>query len=365
MTENYLLGNKRLSLKRLALQVQKINADMSLALMRLHDADDEALTQTLENDVNLGDHNSLFNFAVFSAAHETSAVNVEVILHGREKYHSDRVVLATKKLLRGYLRVLDAIKQNLKATDEEEAQIEQSIITINIVLLSDTAEIYAKFWRSSETYTKSFKAFLSRCFTQTPLLWYLSDIVLVEPKLYRISIGLKSQWAHVDKLCEMAETYIKIPKMYLWDAYDNVIAKSTLTESEIFERCKDEVCKLLDIERVLIERDFENGSVSAAAKWVQQIYVSISRDKGHTLFAKLQKHVADDTTQLATLWREAQPVVAMFSDMNKETLKELFVNNGRQMLPVLLNHIMGTLECDQSTQDFVRTKLSQVLPHLA
>lgn len=322
--------------------------------------DDSALTTALNSDATLN-----LDVATMSIMHEASVIDLEVLLRHRTAVDVQRTREATDKFLRLFLKVLDAILQQDNGVTEEDVM--KTKLFTQIVLNSTTPDVAEKFWRDDAAFSRPFCTFLSRCFTQRAMLPYLSSVILINPRLYRRCVGLKSQTQHIDKIITMAETYVHIPKLYLWAAYDRVLESSNLSEEEIFERCKDEICSILGVNKTLIEKDFNEGNTTAVLKWGKHIYQLCAKDKGRAIMHKLEKHVKDEKTQLAILWKEAQPVVALFPNTDKDGIRSMLQNKGPELMSQIVNHIMSTMQCDEATQAFVRNKmgnLATLLPQL-
>lgn len=351
------LSSKAMAVKRLIAKSKSQSLKNALIVM-LATLSEEALQVKMTSDVALGAHDGEINFALLSMMTDTSAIDVEKLLEGRTVYDADRVLESSKKLLDTFLRIVVAVQRQNDLDDDEAMTLQMLVLRVQIIRMKDDADVYASFWQDDSTYTKTFCAFMSRSMTQRTLLWSISDIVLLHPTLYRTVVGLKSTTAHIDKMCDMAEKYLQIPKLHLWDAYDRVINDSALSEEEIIDVCKTEICDVLGINRVLIEKDMEAGNVSAAAKWIQHVYKEISSDKGRSVLHKLTEAVSNDATQLSSMWKEAKGIVGIYQHLHKDTLKELFETKGREMLPQVINHFMNTAGCDEKMREFVQSKIS-------
>lgn len=99
-----------------------------------------------------------------------------------------------------------------------------------------------------------------------------------------------------------------------------LVVNSPKTEQEIFEECKVEICNLLGIDKVLIEHDIESQNMMALPKWASDIRDVLQRNNGRYIMNIFEKHLQNKDHQLAAIYDEVQPIVALFKEMNKEGL---------------------------------------------
>lgn len=354
-----LLHIKKVALQRLLKHIK--HKELESALQALMQLDDTALEDLVLNDKNFGDASGNINLALLSMLTANSAVDVETLLQGRTVCDEERLLDSSKIILKTMHLILQAVRHRERHDNHTSDEVDVMLLRIQILLQKNKADVFKNFWRDETTYTKVFGVILAKAFTQEKLLWPLSDVILVYPQLYRQVIGLKSNAQHIDKICDLAEKYVKIPKLHLWNAYDEVIAESDLTEEQIFDCCKDEICDILELNRVLLEREFgEEGGTQNIANFIAKMYQKISKDKGRQTMKRVETIITDPSTQISKIWKRAKPIVALFTDMHKDTLRKLFEENGREMLPQVLNHLMSAANCDDNTKMAIQAQVSKL-----
>lgn len=335
----------RLALNRLRNKAQARHQDIILQKTQwLHELDEVSLLKTL-NTIN-GDQIDVLHLCCFC---DTSVIEVEVMLAKKTEVDEHHLLESTTELLQFYLTILKSQLADAKSA-EEISQYERHIFDTNCFLTYKSVDAYKAFWRKEGEFTSMFTTFMRGCFTVTTCLQHLNHILLINPKVYRACVGLKSEYTQIDVLTNLVEKYTQLPKLRLWHAYDNVISKTQMTDEEMYQKCFIEFCIIMNVPVRLLKHDIEKQDAAALLKWGQQIYKTCLKNGGVTIFEKFTKHLDNQKNVLSILASEIKPLAETYTALHKDKIFKLFKSSGKEIFLNVMQQIFDALSIDQSLQ---------------